>query len=126
MENPCCTRCGVPINPEMVYKALTRGKTITTCSDCRANPQKQLGECRPWSGDFDVDLVTPMKDGQLYKPGKRLCGKADCVAEKHIEKPFDFNEIYARVMAQHNGGFWFKSVADKVERELAVGVGERR
>jgi hypothetical protein len=55
-----------------------------------------------------------------------LCGKADCVAEKHIEKPFDFAETYARIMSEHTGSGMFTIVADKIERELAIGVGERR
>jgi len=121
-----CSRCGIDVSPVMIAKAASRGQLYTTCVSCRANPQKQLGECRPWSGDFADDLVTPVKNGVPYKPGRRLCGNADCVAAKHIEKPFDFAETYARIMSEHTGLGMFAIVADRIERELAVGVGERR
>jgi len=110
----------------MIAKALSRGNDYTTCVSCRAKPSFQVGDCRPYQGEVDLDTFAPMKNGKLFKPGKRLCGKADCIADKHIEKPFDFAETYAKIMGEHTGHGMFQSVADKIERELAVGVGERR
>ena len=110
----------------MLAKALSRGRVDKTCSDCRAKRAYQVGRCRPYQGELDLDTLQPLKNGKPFKPGRRLCGNADCIADKHIEKPFDFAETYAKIMGEHTGHGMFQSVADKIERELAVGVGERR
>ena len=94
-----CKRCGAEMSPAAVAKAFSRGRLVTTCVSCRAKRAVQVGSCRPYQGDFDLDTFQPMKNGQPYKPGKRLCGKADCVADRHIEQPFDFAATYAEVMA---------------------------
>jgi hypothetical protein len=42
-------------------------------------------KCHPWHGRFDVDQVTPItENGEVLKPGRRLCGHSDCVNSRHI------------------------------------------
>ena len=42
-------------------------------------------KCHPWHGRFDVDQVTPItEDGEVFRPGRRLCGHSDCVNSRHI------------------------------------------
>ena len=62
------------------------------CASCTATPAKEYvaytrdGKklwCRPWQGEFD-DQDRPVKDGELYLPGDRLCGHSDCVSKAHI------------------------------------------
>jgi hypothetical protein len=110
----------------MLAKALSRGRVEQTCSDCRAKRAYQVGRCRPYQGELDLDTLQPMKNGKPFRPGTRLCGNADCVADKHIEKPFDFEETYARIMGEQTGYGKFAEVCERITRELAVGVGERK
>jgi hypothetical protein len=45
----------------------------------------KIGDCLPWHGSFDVDLVTPIdEDGNEVMPGLRSCGKRDCVNSNHV------------------------------------------
>lgn len=46
---------------------------------------KDGDKCYPWQGRFAVDLVTPIdENGYPVKPGRRLCGNADCTNSRHI------------------------------------------
>ena len=41
----------------------------------------------PWHGLFGEDELTPIDDfGVPVLPGKRICGKKDCVNELHVER----------------------------------------
>lgn len=80
-----CARCGY----RWVVPRIKIGETGLLCRSCRASKKTVIesGEfrCIPHHGDFDSDLVTPMLNGNLYLPGKRICGKTDCVNVSHIE-----------------------------------------
>ena len=46
-----------------------------------------LGKCHPHHGDFDVDEVTPVDEfGVAMLPGRRKCGRQDCINVEHIER----------------------------------------
>ena len=81
-----CKRCGYerPDPPKS-----RRSEIPDLCSSCTAKPTKMVmtayGKCRPHQGRFD-DNDNPLKpNGQLYRPGRRLCGHRDCIAKTHIE-----------------------------------------
>lgn len=81
-----CTKCGQQIPGVTLYKRQTRGSDNTLCVDCNAVPltKIQATGCTPWTGDFDWDTMTPLKNGKPYKAGIRGCGNADCVNRNHI------------------------------------------
>jgi hypothetical protein len=37
-----------------------------------------------WTGDLDDNWQPIDEDGQLYRPGERLCGLKDCVKQSHV------------------------------------------
>lgn len=80
-----CARCG---NKWSVNRP-KMGRTDLLCRSCRAARQLVVESngfrCQPWQGEFADDLVTPMLNGNVYMPGKRLCGNSDCVAPNHVE-----------------------------------------
>ena len=115
MDSPSCSRCGIDISPAMLAKALSRGRTDKTCTSCRAQQSFQVGDCRPYQGEVDLDTLQPMKNGQPFRPGKRLCGNADCISKHHIEKPFDFAETYNKVMTFQYGLNWRENFGGKLE-----------
>lgn len=64
-------------------------KAENYCTSCRARRvrtvDKDGDKCYPWQGRFAVDLVTPIdENGYPVKPGRRLCGNADCTNSRHI------------------------------------------
>jgi hypothetical protein len=81
-----CQRCGF----SWVVSPDKRERTDLLCSSCRAVPQKivQYGnlKCIPHQGEFAEDSVTPMRNGEIFMPGERICNHLDCVNPKHIEK----------------------------------------
>ena len=95
-----CTRCGQEQNYEQVYKRVIR-KTVNAlwCRDCRDDRKEirqdyswkhpALGKlyCWLWTGDLDDNWQPIDDEGQLYRPGKRLCGLKDCVRQTHIITP---------------------------------------
>jgi hypothetical protein len=98
-----CTRCGQAQNYEQVYKRVIR-KAVNAlwCRDCRDDRKEirrdhswkhpALGRiyCWLWTGDLDDNWQPIDDDGQLYRPGERICGLKDCVKQSHIiipEKP---------------------------------------
>ena len=46
-------------------------------------PKPVKATCTPWQGEFDLD-DHPIKDGKLFMPGTRSCGKRDCVNPAHV------------------------------------------
>jgi hypothetical protein len=78
-------RCGILLD--------SRRKKL--CLDCGNKPQKTISYgneiCIPHRGDFD-ELDQPMLNGELFLPGQRTCGHADCVNPNHcpgVEIDFD-------------------------------------
>ena len=92
-----CTRCGQAQNYEQTYKRVIR-KTVNAlwCRDCRddrteirrdyAWKHPALGKvhCWLWTGELNDNWEPITEDGELYRPGKRLCGLKDCVKQAHV------------------------------------------
>ena len=85
-----CERCGLleDLTPEPGEKQTRRRSNL--CASCNAKPATTIptayGKCRPHKGPFDLeDNPLDSFTGELYRPGKRLCGYSDCVEVKHIE-----------------------------------------
>jgi len=87
-----CERCGVKQDTAVVPGGKATRRRSPLCESCQAKPvttvQTAYGRCRPHKGPFDAD-DNPLDDftGELYRPGKRLCGMRDCIELKHIETP---------------------------------------
>jgi hypothetical protein len=83
-----CQRCGVVFEFPSRY-LYGRNFNAELCADCKAQPQKTITKdgmtCKPWPGDFDLDLNVCLKDGKPHLVGPRSCGKADCIAPSHIQ-----------------------------------------
>lgn len=80
-----CARCG------FVWTLRQPRFVGGLCSSCLALQEKVLRRgrlaCQPWQGRFAADFVTPVNAaGEPVLPGKRYCGKSDCVNPKHITK----------------------------------------
>lgn len=93
METIHCQKCGVEEQQKLATldKRASRNGNLKLCKDCNIQgPIKQIrygkDYCTPWHGDFDGN-DNPMKNGRLYKPGKRTCGHRDCVNVRHIVAP---------------------------------------
>jgi len=92
-----CRQCGIIISYEVWYKRKIRNRdNWDHCKDCNATPKKvevfvhpTLGRiaCVPYLGEVN-ELWQPINAvGDLYLPGKRICGHKDCVNSAHILKP---------------------------------------
>jgi len=92
-----CTRCGQAQSFEQVYKRKIRNAVNAEwCRDCRDDRTEirrdykwthpVLGRISCWLWIFEInDDWHPIDDnGELYRPGKRLCGLKDCVRQAHI------------------------------------------
>lgn len=82
----CCSRCGIEFeeNREALSKRVERNsRGLNECRDCRGYVRTRQ-DCRPWTGDINLDSMQPIKDGKPYLPGVRTCGNLDCVNRKHI------------------------------------------
>jgi hypothetical protein len=76
-----CVRCG------WVFELEPLRNKFELCESCRARKVQRIGECLPWHGRFAADMTTPIDEGgQMVLPGVRICGSADCVQPKHIER----------------------------------------
>ena len=92
-----CTRCGQQQSYEQTYKRVIR-KTVNAlwCRDCRddrteirrdycwKHPALGKVHCWLWTGELNDNWEPITDDGQLYRPGERLCGLKDCVKQAHI------------------------------------------
>lgn len=84
-----CDRCGYrqTLYLSTFEKRVQRGRG-NKCDSCAARRSTMIryGKefCFPWGGEFD-DNDNPMKNGELYKPGVRLCGHRDCTNLHHIQ-----------------------------------------
>jgi len=117
-----CERCGLveETTAEPGEKQTRRRSNL--CASCNAKPATTIptayGKCRPHKGPFDAD-DNPLDSftGELYRPGKRLCGYADCVEVKHIEavrlrpgrRPVNTTEALNR-MKQNGGADFYETI----------------
>ena len=80
-----CKRCGFGWIPKP-----NRRKEPDLCESCRARPALTVvfghsgDRCLPHRGAFDRE-DNPMRDGELFLPGARLCNHRDCINPNHIE-----------------------------------------
>lgn len=83
-----CNRCGIEISASTLHARKYKGNESDLCSDCmhldRPFAQNMRNQCRAWSGEVDEDF-NPIRNGILYRPGVRLCGRRDCVKSSHID-----------------------------------------
>ena len=81
-----CGRCGFAwvVPPEK------RGRKDLLCASCRSKPAVVISygksRCQPWQGEFGVDEVTPMFQGEPFLPGVRSCGHLDCCNPNHVQQ----------------------------------------
>lgn len=83
-----CERCGCHMKDDTANQRLQRGRDLWGCQQCQAGQQFKVktayGVCTPHQGEFD-ELDRPLtKNGDLFRPGTRLCGYSDCVDLDHI------------------------------------------
>jgi hypothetical protein len=91
-----CKQCGIIVPYITWYTRKLRGQTNWDhCRDCIATPRKieisihpSLGriECVPYVGEVNDSWQPINAVGDLYLPGKRICGHSDCVNLEHIEQ----------------------------------------
>jgi hypothetical protein len=93
---PCCW-CAIPVSVNLITKRKER-KAVDpeACRDCRDNridiqrdkkwTHKTLGVivCNPWPFELDEQWRPITDDGDLYRPGERICGLKDCVRLVHV------------------------------------------
>jgi hypothetical protein len=99
-----CTRCGAFILKAVVSKRRERkDQYADECKDCRdvrkytetyflrkvVRQHPTLGkiECLAWNGDIDENWNPIDENGELYRPGERICGAKDCVDIHHVIAP---------------------------------------
>ena len=99
-----CTRCGAWIVRDVVHKRRQRNDQYADeCKDCRdvrkysetyflrtvirKHPTLGKIECLAWNGEIDVNCNPIDDNGELYRPGERLCGAKDCVSIHHVIEP---------------------------------------
>lgn len=86
-----CERCGIEISLATMHARKHKNNDSKVCSDCshldRPFPQNMRNQCRAWSGEVDDDF-NPVRNGKLYRPGVRLCGRKDCVKASHIDAAY--------------------------------------
>jgi hypothetical protein len=80
-----CSRCGA----SWAVNTQKRNRRDLKCYSCRMQVSVVIKygkqKCMPWQGEFDPTLLHPMFDGELFLPGVRTCGHADCVNPNHIK-----------------------------------------
>jgi hypothetical protein len=93
---PCCW-CAIPVSVNLITKRKERkAEDPEACRDCRDNridirrdkkwTHKTLGVivCNPWPFELDEQWRPITDDGDLYRPGERICGLKDCVRLVHV------------------------------------------
>lgn len=79
MSSQMCLRCG------WVWEVNVTRNNHDTCESCRARKSQKVRECIVWQGHYASDMVTPIdNEGNVVMPGKKTCGKADCVNPAHV------------------------------------------
>jgi hypothetical protein len=90
-----CQRCGYEwIQSE---RQLYRDVDLNFCRSCTAKESKTVMKnglsCTPHRGEVDLTTMAPLDNyGNLYLPGYRTCGMADCVNRSHILKKRNFKK----------------------------------
>lgn len=96
-----CVWCAQQIPRNLYDKRFARkDSTPDVCKDCKdvasyedkvvrkqkkwVHPVLGLLDCSIYEGDLDDDWNPIDEDGQLYRPGQRICGFRDCVQLQHI------------------------------------------
>lgn len=86
MDELTCHRCGIVFEIAHMTKQKRdiRGDARAAwCDDCRGSIK--VNECKPHTGEVCMDTFAPLdKNGDLFRPGVRLCGREDCVNPEHI------------------------------------------
>jgi hypothetical protein len=95
-----CLRCGIEVSAEQVYKRKIRNAVNAEwCRDCRddrtdirrdykwVHPVLGKISCWLWIYELNDDWLPIDEQGNLFRPGERLCGKKDCVRKTHIIEP---------------------------------------
>lgn len=99
-----CSQCGQTISKDSVDKRKSRGlDQIDVCRDCRdvktyldnekrkikrwIHPVLGLIECVIFDGELNDDWLPVDDEGELFRPGERICGFKDCVKKMHIIAP---------------------------------------
>lgn len=94
-----CPNCGQLVCLSVIQKRLERNiedALAWHCADCRLKPVLSIRYmhpvlgllyCYPWQGELNDDWYPVDDNGDLVKPGERVCGHKDCVNSNHIE-PF--------------------------------------
>ena len=120
-EHVKCSWCGIAVSMTVVVKRKARNvDDPEACRDCRDNKvdiqrykkwtHKTLGLiiCHPWSEELDDQWRPIDENGQLVRPGERICGLKDCVKPEHVitPKPVTVSDIdmilMMHEMQQHN------------------------
>ena len=82
-----CRRCGF----KWVVTNNLRDRKDLLCINCRARKQRIIMykglRCEPHDGLVDADLNPIDEQGQLLKPGERVCAHKDCMNNAHIVRP---------------------------------------
>lgn len=105
-----CDQCGQRVTYNVWSPSKRRGKdNWGLCRDCKniqqdsvayTHPVLGLIKCFPYKGQVD-DLWRPLKpDGELFKPGVRMCGHSDCVNSHHVVQ--DVSAVVKQVFKQSN------------------------
>jgi len=88
-----CQRCGYEwIQSE---RQLYRDVDLKYCRSCTAKESKTVMKnglsCTPHRGEVDLTTMAPLDNyGNLYLPGYRTCGMADCVNRSHVTQPLQY------------------------------------
>jgi hypothetical protein len=98
-----CVWCGIEIRMEVVHTRRSRNDVNPdSCRDCRDYRQRpgimrkqykwihpSLGfiYCSLWLDELDDQWRPIDEQGQLVRPGKRICGLKDCVKPEHVIAP---------------------------------------
>jgi hypothetical protein len=95
-----CPRCGIATTAEQVYKRKIRNvENYDYCRDCRdtrteirrdygwVHPVLGKIKCWLWTGELNDDWWPIDEQGNLFRPGERLCGLKDCVRLTHVIEP---------------------------------------
>lgn len=113
-----CVWCGNWISRGSYSKRKERKlEDADSCKDCRdvakytdapkfrkvSRTHATLGkiECLAWNGDLDDDWNPIDENGELFRPGERICGAKDCIDIHHVITPKKSATDYKLLIAMH-------------------------
>jgi len=99
-----CSRCGQTISLMSIIKRKERNRPdLDVCKDCRdvatyqeterrkvkkwRHPVLGMIDCVIFEGELNDDWLPVDDEGQLFRPGTRICGLKDCVKTMHVIPP---------------------------------------